>query len=216
MVEREPGRREQNKQRTRDALERAAARLFEEHGFAATTVRDIAAAAGVGERTFFRYFPSKEDLVLQQARDVIGDVMQRVRERPAEEALLAALRSAILDWLDETGSPPTILVAGPPKSSEHDQNEAHALVSDLEDSLTRAFSDRLEAAGEDLTDRLVVLRAAIQARAGVAAVRGMVLFLTGEKPCEAQAPATPPGPGASNEEVKQLVREAFAALDVAG
>ena len=59
------GRREANKRATREALSRAAQTLFTEQGFAATTVRDIADAAGVTERTFFRYFESKEDFGLQ-------------------------------------------------------------------------------------------------------------------------------------------------------
>lgn len=213
MEERSPGRREQNKQRTRCALELAAARLFAEQGFGATTVRDIAAAAGVGERTFFRYFPSKEDLVLQQVRDLVPGLMQQVRERPADEPLLTAFREAILAWLDETGSPPTILVSGPPKDTDRHIDEAHALTSDLENSITDAFLDRLEASGADRADRSVVLRAAIQARAGVAAVRGMMLVLHGEKPHEGREAVAAPEQKPSNEQIKQLVHEAFAALE---
>ena len=44
------------------AIERAAFDLFDEHGFEATTVEDIARAAGIGRRTLFRYFPSKNDI----------------------------------------------------------------------------------------------------------------------------------------------------------
>ena len=208
-----PGRREQNKQRTRRALEDAAARLFAEQGFSATTVRDIAGAAGVGERTFFRYFPSKEDLVLQQVRDLIPGLMRRVRERPSDEPLLRALRGAMLDWLDETGAPPTILVSGPPEGLGPHHDEAHALIGDLEDAVTGAFLDRLEAAGADRGDRDVLLRAAIQARAGVAVVRGMMLVLPGRNPCKAHIPPGTPGPPPSKEQIKQLVYDAFAALE---
>src|SRR6202041_319663 len=65
------GRREANKQATRQALQQAADRLFAEHGVTQTTVRDIADAAGVTERTFFRYFGSKEDLIIRDAFDWI-------------------------------------------------------------------------------------------------------------------------------------------------
>lgn len=168
------GRREANKQRTRSALERAAARLFEERGFAATTVRDIAVAAGVGERTFFRYFPSKEDLVLQQVRDLIPELMDGVRRRPAGEPELTALCEVIVAWLEQTGTTPTILVSGPPKGERHDV-EAHALKLELESAITEAFLDRLEAAGADRQAAPTVLRAAVEAGAGVAALRGLMI-----------------------------------------
>lgn len=235
------GRREENKQRTRSALEEAAARLFEERGFDATTVRDIAAAAGVGERTFFRYFPSKEDLVLQQVRDLIPGVMDRVRARPAREKPLTALREAIADWLAETGAPPTMLISGPPKGTEERNKEAHALMSDLEDAITEAFLDRSERGGEDRAAPRTLMRAAVQARAGVAAIRGMMIAFPGAKP--GTGTGTGAGPGAADttcghsgakaaaaeaagtgmagataggrtvDAVTALLREAFAALD---
>ena len=206
-----PGRREENKQRTRSALEEAAARLFETQGFEATTVRDIAAAAGVGERTFFRYFPSKEDLVLQQARDLIPGLLRKVRERPTEEPLLTALREAMVDWLTETGSAPTILVTGPPKFSHDEHQEAHALKSDLEVAITDAFLDRLAAAGADPKARPTVLRAAVQAGAGVSVIRGMMIAYPadGGIECTMERGLGP----RSVTELTEIVREAFAALE---
>ena len=206
-----PGRREENKQRTRSALEDAAARLFEEQGFEATTVRDIAAAAGVGERTFFRYFPSKEDLVLQQVRDLIPGLMQCVRDRPRAEPPLAALREGMVDWLTATGSAPTILVSGPPKSHPDEHHEAHALKNDLENAFTDALLDRAQAAGEDRTSQPTLLRAAVQARAAVSAIRGIMIAY----------PAARAEPGCIEErglgprpitELTDLLRQAFAAL----
>ncbi|HWE69657.1 MAG TPA: helix-turn-helix domain-containing protein, partial [Acidimicrobiales bacterium] len=52
------------KQRTRTLLAEAAAALFYERGYDATTIDDIAAAAEISPRTFYRYFPTKEDLVV--------------------------------------------------------------------------------------------------------------------------------------------------------
>ena len=62
------GLRARKKARTEQAIVDAAMRLFGQQGFAATTVDQIAAAAGIGRRTFFRYFPAKEDIVLGPRR----------------------------------------------------------------------------------------------------------------------------------------------------
>ena len=206
------GRREENKQRTRSALEHAAARLFDERGFGATTVRDIAAAAGVGERTFFRYFPSKEDLVLQEVRDLLPGLMEVVRERPAAESPLVALREAILAWLAATGTPPTILIIGPSKATGWPEENVRALQHDLEDAVTLVFLARLEAAGAERGARATVLRAAVQARAGVAAVRGMVIATVYGGQCDGPAVIEQPGGAASVEEISELIREAFGML----
>lgn len=109
----EPGRREQNRLRTHNALVQAATRLFQEQGYEATTVRDIAAAAGVGERTFFRYFPSKESLVVQQVRETIPLLAAAIRKRPAEEPPLVALREAVLDLATWHHTTPAMLLVGP-------------------------------------------------------------------------------------------------------
>jgi TetR/AcrR family transcriptional regulator, regulator of mycofactocin system len=65
------------KQATRTRLEDASLRLFAEWGFERTTVDDLAAAAGVGRRTIFRYFPSKNDIVF-------GALDERLRMLAAE------------------------------------------------------------------------------------------------------------------------------------
>src|SRR5690348_5534189 len=113
------GKREENKQATRTALQAAADRLFTEHGFASTTVRDIAEAAGVTERTFFRYFASKEDLVLDEALGWLPLLADAIRARPADEPPLTAVREGLRAAVAQiaTAERPTPLwmyTSGPP------------------------------------------------------------------------------------------------------
>lgn len=97
------GKRELNKRATREALDAAAKQLFAERGYANTTVRDIADAAGVTERTFFRYFAGKEDAALFLQRLAESHFIAAVRERPSHEAPLEALRRAVLESWDTIG-----------------------------------------------------------------------------------------------------------------
>jgi AcrR family transcriptional regulator len=90
----EPGIRERKKQRTHQALRQAALELFQERGFEATTIADITAAADVAPRTFFSYFQTKEDVVLDEAPQRFDQLQQTLRQRPHGEPLLAAFRRA--------------------------------------------------------------------------------------------------------------------------
>jgi len=76
------GLRAHNKARTEQSIVDAAMRLFGRQGFAATTVDEIAAAAGIGRRTFFRYFPTKEDIVLDRRRLDRAFARVALRKRP--------------------------------------------------------------------------------------------------------------------------------------
>ncbi|MGH3067490.1 MAG: TetR/AcrR family transcriptional regulator [Streptosporangiaceae bacterium] len=91
------GRREAHKQATRQALQQAADRLFAEQGYGATTVRDIAEAAGVNERTFFRYFTGKEELIIEDALGWLPVLLDKLRDRPDDEDVGTALRRAMQD-----------------------------------------------------------------------------------------------------------------------
>lgn len=93
--------RERKKQRTREALIDAALDLFERKGFEATTVEDIAAAADVSPRTFFRYFESKLDLIMARSGDTRhASLGTLIAARPEGEGLLEAVRSAVVDDLE--------------------------------------------------------------------------------------------------------------------
>ncbi|MCX4761662.1 TetR family transcriptional regulator [Streptomyces sp. NBC_01275] len=89
--------RERKKQRTRDALVRAAVELFISQGYERTTVDAITTAVDVSQRTFFRYFAGKDEVALALVEMTVGRVVDAVRERPPHEAPLAALRQAVLE-----------------------------------------------------------------------------------------------------------------------
>lgn len=88
------GLRERKKQRTRDALIDAAFTLFERKGFESTTIDEIAEAVEVSPRTFFRYFASKEDVVLTFKDQQLELMLEGLASRPAEESVLTAMRRA--------------------------------------------------------------------------------------------------------------------------
>ncbi|MGW1747975.1 TetR family transcriptional regulator [Streptomyces sp. NPDC002092] len=92
--------RERKKQRTRDALLRAAVELFTTRGYEQTTVDDIAEAVDVSQRTFFRYYAGKEEAALALQELAVARFVEAVRERPADEAPMAALRQAVLEGWD--------------------------------------------------------------------------------------------------------------------
>lgn len=92
--------RERKKQRTREALLRAALELFTTRGYEQTTVDDITAAVDVSQRTFFRYFANKEEAALAVVEMAVVHFIEAVRERPPHEAPLKALRQAVLEGWD--------------------------------------------------------------------------------------------------------------------
>lgn len=82
----------------RDALVGAAFRLFVERGYEETTVDDIVALAGVGRRSFFRYFPSKEDVVFPDHERCLADMKAFLEEpdAPADDPVLRVCDAARL------------------------------------------------------------------------------------------------------------------------
>ncbi|MEU8436035.1 TetR family transcriptional regulator [Streptomyces sp. NPDC029216] len=100
-MENTTGLRESKKLRTRRQLAATALELFLERGFDAVSVADVAAAAEVSKPTLFRYFPSKEDLVLDRFADHQDEAARIVRERPAGRSPVGALHQHFLTALAE-------------------------------------------------------------------------------------------------------------------
>jgi TetR/AcrR family transcriptional regulator, regulator of mycofactocin system len=91
----QPGRRRVTSQAE---LEHVAFELFEANGFEQTTVEDIAMAAGIGRRTFFRYFPSKNDVPWGTFELELERMRARLKACPHDVQLMDAIRAALVDF----------------------------------------------------------------------------------------------------------------------
>jgi AcrR family transcriptional regulator len=95
------GLRERTRLAVKEQLADLAMALFLERGFEQTTVDDIARAAGISKRSFFRYFPAKEDVVFEGVRVLGADVVTALENRPADEGPWESLRAVLRDWNQE-------------------------------------------------------------------------------------------------------------------
>ena len=119
------GLRERKKAKAMAAIQEHALRLFAKQGYAATTVEQIAEAAEVSPSTFFRYFKTKEAVVLYDSLDPL--IMEAFRAQPAELMVIQALRAAIK----------TVFTAVPPKrlALEMRRHELARTVPELKTSM---------------------------------------------------------------------------------
>jgi AcrR family transcriptional regulator len=95
------GLRERKKARTREALQEAAMDRFARQGFDGTTVEEIAEACEVSPRTFFRYFPTKEDVLFADGEVRRERLLAVIAERPIDEPAFVALRAAMRTLTDD-------------------------------------------------------------------------------------------------------------------
>jgi len=161
VVEAANGLRERKKARTREAIIDAALDLFARQGFEATTVEDIAAAADVSPRTFFRYFESKVDLVMARNEahgDKIGPL---IAARPASEGPLEALRQVMQQLLSEQLADPSLMREFQVMMSTPTlRNMAREHFYEEEAELVSAFAARLGTDDGDLTANVMAGAAA--------------------------------------------------------
>jgi mycofactocin system transcriptional regulator len=94
----QPARAGRRKVTSRAELEHVAFELFSSRGFERTTIDDIAQAAGIGRRTFFRYFPSKNDVAWGAFDEHLERMRRWLRACPPDKPLMDAVREALLDF----------------------------------------------------------------------------------------------------------------------
>jgi AcrR family transcriptional regulator len=171
------GRREQKKLATRRALQDAAQRLFAERGYAGTTVQDIAEAAGVTERTFFRYFPDKGELLVDQVLGWLPVLQERIRSRPAEEDPLTAVKHALLRPNKRLcAAKPALWLFRDGPSTETAPRSGVAVLRRAEAAIAESIRDRLAAASPPSVDAQDLDYAAdVMARTSLALIRSVLI-----------------------------------------
>jgi len=145
------GLRERKKAKTRAVIQQHAFELFDDQGYEGTTVEQIAAAAEVSESTFFRYFPTKAAVVLQDDFDPL--IVRAFRDQPAELSTIQALRNALRAaftqlsprQMDEQRQRMVLILAAPElRAAMLDQlTQAMGLIADLAAERTGRSPDDL-------------------------------------------------------------------------
>jgi len=119
--------------------------LFASKGYEATTVAEIARAAGVSRRTFFRYYASKEDVVVETSAELAEAMLAATAERPLEEPPLVAIRQALVPLLQKELARPerlraVIRLLRESRTLRRAMLERHAR---MEERLAELFASRL-------------------------------------------------------------------------
>lgn len=131
-----------------DEIARIAVRLFLERGYDAVSVEELAAAAGMSERSFFRYFATKDEVLRRYRRSLSVTLVQTFERRPSDEAPLTALRTAYVE---------TSRVAAP------DRPRVHALGRLLADAPGIWAKDMGETIADEATARELARRMGLPA-----------------------------------------------------
>lgn len=136
------GLRERKRVETHARIQTEAMRLFLDRGFEATTLDEIAEAAGVSRRSLFHYFASKEEIVLAAKGDFPEIIVEAINRRPADEPLLDMVENAFTDMAERYQTPEARafarLIHDTPSLSAGDQ----AKYEKVERILAKALADR--------------------------------------------------------------------------
>jgi AcrR family transcriptional regulator len=188
-----PSLRDRKRARTRQAIVEAAIELFERDGYDATTVADIAAAADIGTRTFFSYFPSKEEVLFPEmdgrVRTAVAAIADRRPDEGPVDVLLRGLdeASAGSDMTGRLGALRMRLVRTVPAVRGRGLQLQHDGLLEIARHLAAAYPDELDE-----------VRAAALVGAFIGAVTGALdVLLSG-------------GPAGSEEDLRSRMQEATA------
>ena len=169
------GLRERKKARTRAEIQTHAFRLFREQGYDATTVRQIIEEAEVSESTFFRYFPTKADVVLLDDFDPL--ITEAFRRQPPELSPVQALRGAFKSAFDE--------LSAQEESEQQERMRIILSVPELRAGMLDQFASAMGLLAEELAERAGRDRDDIAVRALAGAVVGVavaVMFVMVDDP----------------------------------
>ncbi|MET4643060.1 AcrR family transcriptional regulator [Streptomyces atratus] len=152
-----PGLRERKKLKTRMAIRRSTYRLIAEQGYDAITIEQIAEAAEVSPSTVFRYFATKEDIVLTDEYDLLMEAA--IRNRPADEPPLQSMRFVVTETLatllateeEEVRRRTRLMVEVPAIRARLSET-----MSDTAKMLARVLADRSGRSADDLAVRVFV------------------------------------------------------------
>ncbi|PWW63493.1 acyl-CoA-like ligand-binding transcription factor [Actinokineospora spheciospongiae] len=163
------GLRDRKKRETRTALSDAALDLAAERGLDHVTVDDIAERAGVSTRTFFNYFPSKEDAVLIPDDDLGTRIRTMVLNRPRHEPPLTAVREMLLDEIGTADVDHHRWVLRMQVVRQHPDllNRAFLSGAATEQQLAHALAERLDLPADHTYPRLVAAAAGAAFRVAI-------------------------------------------------
>lgn len=151
---------------SRAELEHVAFGLFAEHGFERTTIDELADAAGIGRRTFFRYFPSKNDVVWGDFNGQLELMRSHFRACPANTPLMAAIRDVVIAFN---------LVAPEEKPWHRRRLELILTVPALQAHSTLRYADWRAVVAEFAADRLGTRQSALLPQAIAHATLGVAV-----------------------------------------
>jgi AcrR family transcriptional regulator len=179
MLRPAPGKREAQRVQTKERLQQSALELFRQDGFDATSVAQIAGEAGVTERTFFRYFPSKEAVLFQDYESRLEWFRAALAVRPDDEGILESVMVATGSFPDDREILHQIAalrqgVLSPETIESHLRLVQGAFARELEGVIRSKMEHLRETDGGDETDERIELVSVVLGNAIAGALLGVL------------------------------------------